>query len=425
MRATLGEIVGPVHPPDAMYAWFSAKFPTDQFVVFAFDGAPTSVDDAVAAVLERARDIPYLQVRVREDRFRLRYPRWEQVPVRSEQVSVHELPTRTWTGCLDALSTLTDDHLDPQTAAWRLHVFTPVLDVPGASGHATVVVLQINHVLGDGTRVAGLAGALLGRTTLPEPLARVPAQPRIRGVLATLRARREVARATEAGDVPATRAPVSARSVNERPSGTRVLRTFVLPRARLPGPTLTIGAMLVISDALSDYLRSRGEDASQLTAAVPVARTGAAQGYNHFDLAWVGFHNDAPSRDEQVRRIMADLMAWRRRSQHPALAAKAAAASAIPAPLRRMAIRMVRTGGRPTMVPAHTTVSSVNRGAADLTFGGCPVLFTTSFPALVPISSLGHGVHSIGDTVAISVIASTPQVDVEDYLARLDAALTR
>jgi hypothetical protein len=84
---------------------------------------------------------------------------------------------------------------------------------------------------------------------------------------------------------------------------------------------------------------------------------------------------------------------------------------------------MVRTDDRPELVPANTIVSSVDRGNADLSFGGCPVTFTTSFPALVHISSLGHGVHTIGDTLAVSVIASTPQVDLDDYLARLDAAL--
>jgi hypothetical protein len=47
------------------------------------------------------------------------------------------------------------------------------------------------------------------------------------------------------------------------------------------------------------------------------------------------------------------------------------------------------------------------------------------FPAVLPISSLVHGVHSIGDTVAFTVHGSTPQVDVDDYVARLDAALPR
>ena len=409
-------------PADAMWLWFATKFPTDQFIVFAFDGE-VSVADAIAQTVARARDIPYLNVRVREDKYRLRFPRWEHVEASPEQVSVHELSPPTWTGCLDALGALTDDQLDPRVAAWRLHVFTPVHDVPVTGGPSTVVALQINHVLGDGTRTAALAGALFGRDVMPTPIERRPAGPLLRSVASILRARRELARDTEAGKVPAVKSPVPALSVNERPSGTRVLRTLVRKKAQLPGPTLTTGALVAISEALSGYLRARGEDTSQLTAAVPVAKPGAARAYNNYDMAFVGFHHDAPSRDQQVQRIVADLMAWRRRSQHPAFAVEAAASVTVPAPLRRIAIRMVKTDKRPDMVPAHTTVSSVDRGNADLSFGGCPVVFTTSFPALVHISSLGHGVHTIGDTLAVSVIASTPQVDLDDYLARLDAAL--
>jgi hypothetical protein len=410
-------------PADAMWLWFSTKFPTDQFIVFAFDGEPASVADAVAHTLDRARDIPYLNVRVREDKYQLRYPRWEHVEASHEQCTVHDLSTPTWTECLDALGALTHDQLDPRVAAWRLHVFTAVGEVPLANGSSTVVALQINHVLGDGTRTAALAGALFGRDTMPAPVERSPNDPMIRSVASVMRARRELARDTEAGKVPAVKAPVPALSVNDRPSGTRVLRTLVRRKTQLPGPTLTTGALVAISDALSGYLRDRGEHTSALTAAVPVAKPVAGQAYNNHDVAFVGLYPDAPSRDQQLQRIVADMMAWRRRSEHSSFAVEDAAAVFVPAPLRRIAIRMVRTDDRPELVPANTIVSSVDRGNADLNFGGCPVTFTTSFPALVHISSLGHGVHTIGDALAVSVIASTPQVDLDDYLARLDAAL--
>jgi hypothetical protein len=74
---------------------------------------------------------------------------------------------------------------------------------------------------------------------------------------------------------------------------------------------------------------------------------------------------------------------------------------------------------RSDTVAAHTVVSSVYRGPADLSFGGSRVLFTAGFPALSPMMGLTHGVHGIGDTVAISVHADPAVVDVDDYLARL------
>jgi len=53
-----------------------------------------------------------------------------------------------------------------------------------------------------------------------------------------------------------------------------------------------------------------------------------------------------------------------------------------------------------------------------------PVLLTAGNPALSPAMGLAHGVHGIGDTVAITVHAAESAIgDVDDYLARLDAEL--
>ena len=38
--------------------------------------------------------------------------------------------------------------------------------------------------------------------------------------------------------------------------------------------------------------------------------------------------------------------------------------------------------------------------------------------------SLTHGVHGIGDAIAISVHAAESAVDIDDYRDRLDAALS-
>ncbi len=69
----------------------------------------------------------------------------------------------------------------------------------------------------------------------------------------------------------------------------------------------------------------------------------------------------------------------------------------------------------------------MNRGPADLRFGSAVVTFTAGFPALSPLMGLTHGVHGIGDTVAVSVHAAESalgsRAGVEDYLARLDVAL--
>lgn len=71
-------------------------------------------------------------------------------------------------------------------------------------------------------------------------------------------------------------------------------------------------------------------------------------------------------------------------------------------------------------------VSSVHRGPADLRFGTAPVVLTAGYPALSPMMGLTHGVHGIGDTIAISVHTAAPAItDVDAYLEHLDAALPR
>jgi hypothetical protein len=69
-------------------------------------------------------------------------------------------------------------------------------------------------------------------------------------------------------------------------------------------------------------------------------------------------------------------------------------------------------------------VSSVNRGAADLHFGGAPVVLTAGYPGLSPMMGVTHGVHGIGDTIAVSVHAAESAIgDVDVYVDRLASVL--
>lgn len=193
----------------------------------------------------------------------------------------------------------------------------------------------------------------------------------------------------------------------------------------MAGPTVTVAVLAAISDALAGYLRDRGEDASTLGTEVPMAKSRVRRANNHFGNVGVGLYPELPF-EPRAERIAADLDERRRRAEHPAFAAGERSLAAVPAPLLRWGVTQFDPGARSPVVTGNTVVSSVNRGPADLTFGGRPVVLTAGYPALSPMMGLTHGVHGIGDTIAVSVHTAPSAVDdVDDYVDRLDAALRR
>lgn len=409
-------------PVDAFWYWLGLRIPSDQFLLYAFDGTPSDLGRAVSELRRRALAQWDFQVRI-ADRHPWRYPVWERCGVADEQFVVHASPG-DWNGCLKTLTALmAGEQVDPTVAPWRVHIFPDVEGVPSTRRSATVAVVQMSHALGDGGRSSALAAHLFGRT---DPVPAVHPR-RVRGfvprTVAALRWKRVLERDTAAGTVPPALPPVASLSSNRDAEGKHELRTLVVPRSALPGPSVTVGAMSAIGEALGGVLRARGEDPSQLTAQLLVAHRGERTAHNHFASAPIRLHPDVGSRCERARLIQVDLANWLRRQQHYAFTAEQLAFDAMPAALRRWGTAKANFDVRPAEVPYNTVVSSVNRGPADLCLGECPVVFTSGYPAIFPMMGLTHGVHGIGDVVAISV-RTAPNVipDVDDYLDRLRSA---
>lgn len=390
---------------DAQFLWLSAKVPNDQLLVYVFDGKP-DIPTALAQARRNAEVCADLRLRIREDA-PWRYPRWESGDIGDEQFVVHG-EVGDWTDCLDRLADL--GQLDVGRMAWRLHVFPP-----------NVVVVQIAHALADGTRSAALAATVFGRRVAIPVVTPDRGNLLWRGLIAA-REHRIMVRDYEAGVLAAPAQPRPALSVNARSAARPVLRTLVVDRQRLAHPTVTAFALALIAEALGGYLTDRGEDVGRLGAEVPMAVGRGNKARNNFHNVSVGLHPGL-KRHERADRIIGELHMQRRRVEHPATAASAAAFAAVPAPLLRWGMRQFDPDARSKTVAGHTVVSSVNRGPADLTFGGRRVLFTAGFPALSPMMGLTHGVHGIGDRVAVSVHADPGVVDVDDYLDRLARAL--
>jgi hypothetical protein len=128
--------------------------------------------------------------------------------------------------------------------------------------------------------------------------------------------------------------------------------------------------------------------------------------------------------DERAGRIAGDLAQRRRRAAHPAMRASSRAFAAVPAALLRWGVNQFDPTLRSPTVTGNTVVSSVNRGPADLHFGESAVVLTAGYPGLSPMMGLTHGVHGIGDTIAISVHAAESAIgDIDAYVERLEAAL--
>ena len=393
-------------PADAQLLWLSAKVPNDQFLLYIFDGTPRA--SALDEVRSRAQACEELRLRVRNDT-RWSYPSWVRGEIDERQFVEH--PPMEWQHCLDTLARA--DQLDATAMTWRMHVF--------AAESRCVVVIQMAHAVADGTRAAALAGVLLGRpSTLPAIAAPdrgfLPWQ-----ALMAACAHRQFVRDVRAGLLPAPEGPRPVLSVNAAPSGSSAFRTLEVRREDLHGPTVTVGALVAVSEALGRYLAGRGEAITRLGAEVPMA-SAQVHARNNFRNIGVGLFPQL-NRHARAERIAAELAAHRRRGAHPAALASQAAFAAMPAAVLRWGVGRFDPAARTAAVTGNTVVSSVNRGPADLSFGGCPVLLTTGYPALSSMQSLTHGVHGIGGRLAISVHADTANVDVDAYVDRLSDAL--
>jgi len=403
---------------DAQFYWMSAHVPNDQFLLYAFDGAPADLGHAIDQVCRRARACPDLTMRV-DDGCALTYPQWVPADVGPDHVVRHDLAD-SWDGCLAAVVGLGGDRLDIRRMTWCLHVFTPVLGIPGVRGPGTVAVMQVPHAVADGVRGSAMAAWLFGRAAPVPEVAQLSVGFLPWRATDAARAHRRLVRDTRAGLLAPGVGTRPLLSTNSGADGFRSARTLVRHRSQLRGPTVTVAVLAAVSTALSGLL---GDVADSLGAEVPMAKPGVRQAHNHFGNVVVGLY-PREGRDARVERIATDLANGRRRFEHPATFAADRAFASVPALVLRWGVSQFDPDVRPAQVFGNTVVSSVNRGPADLSFGEAPVVLTADYPPLSPLMGLTHGVHGIGETVAISVHAAASAIpDIDAYLRLLDAAL--
>src|ERR1700759_1855688 len=370
---------------DAQFYWMSAKIPPDMILLYAFDGVPTDFEQVADAICRRANNSKALTIRVDEGST-LTYPRWVPTTVESDRIVHPPLDDDTWDGCVQAMTRLSDDQVDARRAPWRMHVFAPVVGIPGGSGPGTVAVMQFAHALCDGVRALAMSAWLFGDSTpVPDVGAERPGFLPWLAIDAARAHRRQVAD-TQAGLLPPAIAPQSPLPSNVRPTGRRRVRTLQRHRSQLRGRSATVATLAAVSGALAGHLRDAPES---LAAEVTMAKPGVRHAHNHFANVTAGLY---PSLDygTRLQRIATDLTNARRRSEHPAVRAADRAFAATPAPLLRWGSGLFDPEAQPSQVAGNTVVSSLFRTPTDLHLGDAPLLPTAVYPELSPVMSLVH-----------------------------------
>ncbi|MBF6421908.1 hypothetical protein IU436_24785 [Nocardia farcinica] len=468
--------VNRVAPQDAIMFWLSRRSRNDLFLLYSFAdrGRPTA--ELRAALLTRARRIPDLAVRLREVPGDLNYPAWVPCAVLDSQIVEHR-GVADWPGLESAVGELLGTGVDAAERPWRVHLFRGVGGAPGPAPDgetATVVVLQISHALADGRRAAAIARELFGagedaaagarwreghpgaaqadRPGASGGAASSPAAPApwagdvVPAVLGALllpvhivrtvfrgyrafRAQRALAESTAAGAVPPPTPGFAPNPLNPAavPTAHAVrMLVFAAAELRVPGRTVTVVVLTAVSVALSEYLAAQGHPVERLGAQVPMgsARNGKRLPRNNYRNLSIDLAVDEPELSARADRIAAALRAGRERAGHPLTSAQDLVTAVTPAVFLHRDVRRWPLDLVPDSIAGHTVVSSVDRGPADLHFGG-PVRFTAGFPAIGSVMHLTHGVHGLGETVTVSIHADPAAVgDLDGYAAHLRAAVT-
>ena len=467
MTARVGPVI-PLATPDATMYWLSRRTRNDQFLLYCFAESGRADSTLCAEILQRCAAVPELRLRLRDDPTGLAPPMWIPAEPTAAQIEQHRLPAPHWPELLTTLGRLTGTGIDARESSWRLHIFRGIRDSPVSDPQVTVVVLQISHALVDGRGASRIARALFavpvpaenspetkpGEVLAPAPrVGGLPPAPGVRppaisavrlaslraavtlpvGVARTVRrgvgaarARNELAALTAAGRVPPPGPGYPPGPLNRPAEVTgHAVRMLVCPADdfRVPGLSVTVIGLTAVSIAVEQYLRGRGEVVTRLGAQVPMAlppRRDVRNNYRSLGVDLAAGESD-PRRRAAV--IAAELAARRERARHPLHDAQHAVDAVLPPLLLRRDVRDYPIHSTPERVTGHTVVSSVNRGAADLSLGGAPVRFTGGFPALGAVMHLTHGIHGLGETVTLSVHADHGVVDPDTYTGHLRDAM--
>jgi hypothetical protein len=400
---------------------------TDVLTIFLFDsGDSTPLDkkELLEFLGARASRIPQLRWTVTAVPGGFGFPYWiDSAPFDITKHVEDNVEISSWKGVFEYFADIAARIVDPYECLWRLHVVRGVRDAPGVQGEATVVILKGSHALGDGHVYNAIVHDLFSSKHLPDFIPELTAPnpwwSSVKGLLGTPR---RYVRAFRA--LPETRkydAPDSGGGAvtftGKRSAAAIMLDLVAIREAKKmwPGVTVTAIAQTIISLSLEEHFGDKSPRSMQVMSGAPVGAE--VRGQNHMGCYHVDLAMDKQDIAERLAAITTN-------NNH----GKAEYPDAYRA-VRALQYELPAIAVKPELSSdpkLGTVASSVNRGPAVMTLGDSRIVSTTSFPYVSPRSPFNHGIYSVGDVLAISVLSGTPDSgDIDVYAAVLEKNAAR
>ncbi|CAM3794435.1 WS/DGAT domain-containing protein [Smaragdicoccus niigatensis] len=388
--------------------------------------------------------IPALQERIEYAPGDLTYPHWVRDPEPARN-KITEAVGATWQDVLDHVVEASANPVDPTQSAWRMVIWRNLRGVPDVAGHATIVFLQVAHVLTDGRGITQIQRALFGddsaaaripghgnptpRLGLRESIGELSAVPR--NLWNANRQARKLTKKRPASPPPEIESIEPLNATGERRS---FLDISIFSRADLRwAGTVTQTGLTAVSLAMETYLAELDAlpESGALFAQVPVVPDGIADSDLPVPSANVASASvlvdlgigieDLNERVERIQESLRKGLADKPDDEH--LAERQLFEQLPVQVVRSNAEQNLRT--TPTSPICHTNFTSYPKGPADLSLLGGRVVFIGGPPLLRRNMGLTQAMVGLGDRVAVCITASDTVPRPELYAELLHAAIRR
>ncbi|RZL81580.1 MAG: wax ester/triacylglycerol synthase family O-acyltransferase [Rhodococcus sp. (in: high G+C Gram-positive bacteria)] len=448
-----------LEPRDAAWVYLEqANTPLLSIAMYVFDtstdprGSMTP-DEVRAFVAERVQTVDVFTRRLQRVPFDLDHPSW--VEDHDFDVDNHLAVTDArgggWREFRRIASEFVGSGLDLQRPPWEMRVVTGLADIDGVAD-ASAVLLKFHHSVGDGTVTLEMTRRLFAAEVDPRLISvpQTPPGPRsvrqalptvsrqlrafVRGIRHVSAAGKEVKAAVDSGDVrvpPRTR-PATRFNRTVGPARVFDAASFLLDdvreiRAAAGDVTVNDVALTVVAGALRDYLREVGEEpAESLGAKVPMSirSLGQLESANQLTVLQVDLRTDIADPLARLRAIHDSAAAERDRKQRSEVLRSESLVDVTPGfvvrPISWIAARLPTPSETVPYFNVGTT--NVARGGEDLWLRDAHAVSTYGAAALSERQGLTHAVHSLGNTLTISVLTDPDMMaDPDHYVALLRA----